>query len=94
MCVDEEEVRGLVNAFREDVKAFVLEYIKGWYDLVSVMFDNMEWEDVWVGLLYDWEELLMSKVWVKEMLYLVMRSSSFRVICIGDVAYLMLLFKG
>ena len=92
--VDEEEARGLANAPREDVKAFVLEHTKGWHDPVSAMFDNTEWEDAWAGPLYDREEPPTSKARAKETPHLVMRSSSSRVICIGDAAHPMSPFKG
>ena len=92
--VDEERARALANAPREDVKAFVLEHTKGWHDPVAEMFDHTDWEDAWAGPLYDREEPPTNKAQAVEKPHLPIRSSTSRVICIGDAAHPMSPFKG
>jgi len=92
--VDEETARSLTNAPRSEVKDFVLEHTKGWHDPVGAMLETTNWEDAWAGPLYDREEPPTSKARAAETPHLALRSSTSRVVCIGDAAHPMSPFKG
>ena len=58
------------------------------------MLETTNWEDAWAGPLYDREEPPTSKARAAETPHLALRSSTSRVVCIGDAAHPMSPFKG